>query len=124
VVLVNDPTKPPIQDNIRKIIEMKFDNDPLDPDQIKAFKRIAPPGAPVETWTTETCGCAKDEPEPKKVPVEVPDPRAEFLALLALLAVLLADDLIPGLGEGDDPAIPVLLARLSKILSKLVLVTP
>lgn len=124
VVLVNDPTKPPTQDNIRKIIEMKFDNDPLDPDQIKAFKRIAPPGVPVETWTTETCGCGKDEPEPKKVPVEAPDPRTEFLALLALLAVLLADDLIPGVGEGDDPAIPVLLARLSKLLSKLVLVTP
>jgi type VI secretion system secreted protein VgrG len=124
VVLVNDPTKPPTQDNIRKIIEMKFDNDPLDPDQIVVFRQIAPPGVPVETWTTETCGCGKDEPEPKKVPVEAPDPRTEFLALLALLAVLLADDLIPGVGEGDDPAIPVVLAKLSKILSKLVLVTP
>lgn len=124
VVLVNDPTKPPTQDNIRKIIEMKFDKDPLDPDQIAVFMQIAPPGVPVETWTTETCGCGKDEPEPKKVPVEAPDPRAEFLALLALLAVLLADDLIPGVGEGDDPAIPLVLARLSKILSKLVLVTP
>ena len=124
VVLVNDPTKPPTQDNIRKIIEMKFDNDPLDPNQITVFEQIAPPGVPIETWTTETCGCGKDEPEPKKVPVEAPDPRAEFLALLALLAVLLADDLIPGVGEGDDPAIPVVLARLSKLLSKLVLVTP
>ena len=50
--------------------------------------------------------------------MSVPDPRAEFLALLALLAVLLADELIPGIGQGDDIAIPALLARLAQILAR------
>ncbi len=117
VVLVNDPTQPPTQDNIRKIIEMKFPGDATSQQQLNEYRDISG-GAPVEVWTLNRCGCGGEEPEPKTVPVPVPDPRVEFLALLALLAVLLADDLIPVVGEGDDIAIPALLARLARILAR------
>jgi hypothetical protein len=46
----------------------------------------------------------------------VPDPALSLAVVLALLVVLMADDLIPGL-EADDVAIPPLLARLAKILA-------
>jgi hypothetical protein len=39
------------------------------------------------------------------------------LNLLAILAVLLAANLIPVVGEGGDTAIPALLARLAQILA-------
>jgi hypothetical protein len=118
VVLVNDPRMPPVQGNIRKIIEMKFDGDKRPDGQMDDFKTIAGPGIPVEVWTPETCGCGKEEPEPKTAPAPAPDPRAELLAVLALLALALADELIPVVGEADDPAIPALLARLTQILAK------
>jgi type VI secretion system secreted protein VgrG len=73
VVLVKDPTRPPTQDNIKKVIEMKFPGDPEDAAQIKEYKNIAG-GAPVETWTLETCGCQEKEPEPVPVPVPSPAP--------------------------------------------------
>jgi type VI secretion system secreted protein VgrG len=119
VVLVNDPTRPPTQDNIRKIIEMKFDNDRVDRDQLDEFEKIAG-NAPVEVWTPETCGCGKEEPETVPVPAPAPAPsrkEAEVLFLVLAILVLLADDLIPVIGEGDDPALPPLLARLAKILA-------
>ena len=119
VVLVKDETKPPTQDNIRKIVEMKFDNDPVDRDQLKVFEKIAGRGAPVEVWTPETCGCGKEEPE--RVPVPVPEHARkredEILFLVLAILVLLVDDLVPGVGEADDPAIPALLARLTKLLA-------
>jgi type VI secretion system secreted protein VgrG len=121
VVLVNDPTRPPTQDNIRKIIEMKFDNDPVDRDQIKIFEKIAGPGIPVEVWTPETCGCKEEKPNAVPVPVVAPapsrKPNDEVLFLVLAILVLLADDLIPVVGEADDPALPPLLARLAKILA-------
>ncbi|MFS8069296.1 MAG: VRR-NUC domain-containing protein, partial [Byssovorax sp.] len=68
VVLVKDPTRPPTQDNIRKIIEMKFDNDKRPRDQIDAFREIAGPGTPVEVWTPETCGCGEKKLERVPIP--------------------------------------------------------
>jgi type VI secretion system secreted protein VgrG len=82
VVLVNDPTKPPTQDNIRKIIEMKFPGDATSEKQLLDYADIAG-GAPVEVWTLNRCGCGGEEPAPKTVPVPVPDPRQELLNLLA-----------------------------------------
>ncbi|MFS8065246.1 MAG: VRR-NUC domain-containing protein, partial [Byssovorax sp.] len=116
VVLVIDPTRPPTQDNIRKIIEMKFPGDDPSPEQLREYRQISGP-APVEVWTLNRCGCGEEE-KPKTVPVPVPDPRAELLIVLALLALVLVDDLIPVAGEVDDPAIPALLARLARILAK------
>ncbi|MFS8068711.1 MAG: VRR-NUC domain-containing protein, partial [Byssovorax sp.] len=121
VVLVKDPTRPPTQDNIRKIIEMKFDNDPEDPEQIRIFEKIAGPGIPVEIWTTTTCGCGKEETERVPVPETHAEPErkhdGEVLFLVLAILVLLADDAVPG-GFSDDPAIVPLLARLRMILAK------
>jgi type VI secretion system secreted protein VgrG len=116
VVLVIDPTRPPTQDNIKKVIEMKFPGDKTSQEQMVDYTEIAG-GAPVEVWTLERCGCGKDEPEPKPVPAPAPDP-GKLLLVLALLALVLLDDIIPIVGEGDDPAIPALLARLAQILAK------
>ena len=119
VVLVKDETRPPTQDNIRKIIEMKFDNDPVDRRQLDDLRKIAGPGIPVEIWTPETCGCKEEEPEPVPVPAPVPARKSEAEVLFLVLAILviLADGLIPVVGEADDPALPPLLARLAKILA-------
>src|SRR5262249_45261512 len=70
VVLVKDPNRPTTQDNIRKIIEIKFPGDRRDPDQMQEYERIAG-GAPVELWTLEDCGCEdkKKQRDPFRVPV-------------------------------------------------------
>jgi type VI secretion system secreted protein VgrG len=122
VVLVKDQTRPPTQDNIRKIIEMKFDNDKRPNSQMEDFKEIAGPGTPIEVWTQETCGCGKEEPERVPVPVTEPDVgrsrREEILFLVLAILVLVGDDLVlPGPGEVDDAAIPPLLARLRMLLA-------
>ncbi|MFS8069199.1 MAG: bacteriophage T4 gp5 trimerization domain-containing protein, partial [Byssovorax sp.] len=122
VVLVNDPRMPPVQGNIRKIIEMKFDDDKRPQGQMIDFRRIAGPGIPVEVWTTKDCGCGQEEPEPVPVPVVDPDPArkhsGEVLFLVLAILVLLGDDLlVPGVGEVDDVEILPLLARLRQILA-------
>ncbi len=121
VVLVIDPTLPPVQSNIRKIIEIKFDGDKRPKRQIEDFEKIAGLGTPVETWTPETCGCGKKQ-EPEPVPAPAPDParqhEGEVLFLVLALLVLLGDDIFfPGGGMADDAAIPPLLARLRLILA-------
>src|SRR5262249_53747486 len=66
VVLVKDPTKPPTQDNIKKIIEIKFPGDRWRPGQEKAYERIAG-GVPIDRWTPDTCGCKDEEKERERV---------------------------------------------------------
>ncbi len=117
VVLVIDPTRPPTQDNIKKVIEMKFPGDKGSDDQMLDYGVISG-AAPLEVWTLDRCGCGEEEPKPKPVLEPVPDPAAGLLVVLALLALVLLDDLIPVVGQADDPAIPVLLARLAQILAK------
>ncbi len=41
VVIVNDPTKPPTQDNIKQVVEIKFPPDKMDERQELAYIRIA-----------------------------------------------------------------------------------
>jgi type VI secretion system secreted protein VgrG len=77
VVLVNDGSKPPTRDNIKKIIEIKFPGDPVDDNQMRAYERIAGKGKTVELWTLDSCGCQeKEEPQPVPVPVPKPGPVA------------------------------------------------
>src|SRR5262249_31653200 len=72
VVLVKDPNRPPTQDNIKKVIEIKFPGDSEDEVQNTKYKTIAG-GAPYEVWTLEDCGC----PEKKRDPIRVPVPTGE-----------------------------------------------
>jgi type VI secretion system secreted protein VgrG len=120
VVLVKDETVPPVQSNIRKIIEIKFDGDPEDRAQTAIFKRIGGPGVPVETWTPKTCECGEEEPDraPARARVPALTPREEALILVLTILVLAGDDLlVPVGGEADDAAILPLLARLRQILA-------
>ena len=70
VVIVNDPTRPPTQDNIKQIVEMKFPPDRLSERQERAYQQIA--GGPTKLLTLEPSHCDCDAPEPDgaKIPVE------------------------------------------------------
>lgn len=63
VVIVKDPSKPPTQDNIKKVVEIKFDGDPWGAGQELDYRKIAGKDKLVEL-TPKTCSC--DDPERKK----------------------------------------------------------
>ena len=113
IVLVKDGTKPPTQDNLRKIVELKFPGDRHEEEQIAAYNRIAGrrTGVRVEVWTLERCGCEKEEPVPPPVPVpsSSPDKLAALLLALAILALIL-DDAVGG--EADDLLLPELIEQM------------
>ncbi|MFP5390924.1 MAG: VRR-NUC domain-containing protein [Gammaproteobacteria bacterium] len=71
VVIVHDPNKPPTQDNIKQIVEMKFPPDELSAEQRLAYEDIA--GSPTKLAKLEPsmCDCAKPDPDPPKIPVEL-----------------------------------------------------
>jgi hypothetical protein len=69
VVIVNDPARPPTQDNIKQIVEMKFPPDTLTERQRKAYEKIAGSPDKLETLKPSQCECDASEPEPEKVPV-------------------------------------------------------
>lgn len=69
VTVVRDPYQPPYQDNIEKIVEMKFD-DQITKEQQDAYEIIA--GDPDKFQLIEEkkdCNCIEGEPEPITVPV-------------------------------------------------------
>ena len=63
VVIVKDPFKPPTHDNIKQVVEIKFDGDPWGEGQEAAYRLIAGPGKLVEL-TPKKCAC--DDPDRKK----------------------------------------------------------
>ncbi|KYF93041.1 hypothetical protein BE17_08095 [Sorangium cellulosum] len=117
VVILKDPTKPPTQDNLKKVVEIKFPPDILDDDQRDDYKRIAG-AAPFDVWTPATCGCATDDEEqvPARDSVETKD-IVEVAALAVALLVLILDDAVGG--QVDDVLIPPTLARLTQKLAPL-----
>jgi type VI secretion system secreted protein VgrG len=122
VVLVKDPSKPPTQDNIDKVIEVKFPPDDWAEGQERAYTRIAG-SAPVEKWGPDwPCYCSdRKEPEPAKAPDDVVVAGGIALLILALLL----DDLVGGFA--DDAAIPPLVVELVKRLGPVLkpgLITP
>ncbi|MEO7329986.1 MAG: type VI secretion system tip protein TssI/VgrG [Minicystis sp.] len=131
IVIVKDPSKPPTQDNIKRVIEMKFPGDKQPADQIDDYEEIAGPGARVDVMTLDDCGCIDEDPERIRIPVPVqqrqpkvsPAPKPgtltpaqiEALKVIAVILALLADD-VTGAGFADDAAILPLLARLGQLL--------
>lgn len=63
VVVVNDPTLPPTQDNLKSVVEIKFPPDSVDAKQQDAYERIAGDPSKVVTMTPGDCGCSDDPPE-------------------------------------------------------------
>lgn len=82
VVIVNDPTKPPTQDNIKQVVEMKFPGDPYGPGQREAYIRIAGDRSKMVELELDDCDCNQREPEKSKVPVEELGLAAALLSLL------------------------------------------
>jgi hypothetical protein len=56
VVILKDPTRPPRQDNLTRVVEMKFPGDGFKDGQLLSYDAIDPTGT-VMTLTVETCGC-------------------------------------------------------------------
>lgn len=59
VVIVNDPSRPPTQDNISRVVEMKFGSDTPGRGQIEAYNDIG--GRRTEVLDVEECGCSDDD---------------------------------------------------------------
>jgi VRR-NUC domain len=70
VVIVKDPRRPPTQDNIKQIVEMKFPPDSISPEQAKAYEQIAGDPEKLKTLKPSDCNCDQSEPAPPKIPVE------------------------------------------------------
>ncbi len=66
VVIVRDPSQPPVQSNIKSIVEMKFDDLP-GKGQLEAYVRIAGDKSKVVTMKPADCGCRDEDPEAKPV---------------------------------------------------------
>ena len=77
LVIVDDPCKPPSQDNIERVVEIKFRGDRRDGEQDNAYRRISGNddnysifriGAPAES-DEQGCDCGQQtQPEPVPVP--------------------------------------------------------
>jgi hypothetical protein len=57
VVIVEDPNRPPTQDNIRQVIEIKFPGDKLTPGQQRDYTRIAGDPAKFKLLESSECNC-------------------------------------------------------------------
>ena len=85
VVIVKDPAKPPTQDNIKQVVEMKFPDDTYGPGQLEDYTTIAGDEKKMVAMELNDCDCNKPEPDPPKVPVEQLGPAAAILALLYMV---------------------------------------
>lgn len=66
VVIVNDPSQPPVQSNIRAVVEMKFD-DEFGRGQEYSYRRIAGNSSKFVPLRRSKCGCRDEEPEARPV---------------------------------------------------------
>ncbi len=69
VVIVKDPLKPPTQDNIKQIVEMKFPPDALSGEQEAAYREIGGKGKLTQLKPSD-CDCDSSEPKDPRMPVE------------------------------------------------------
>lgn len=119
-VITKDPSKPPTQDNLKAVVEVKFPGDKWGDGQEKAYIEIAGDDEKLEELTPNTCGCGSNAPKThpalENAWSEERD-RQENLALVdaaivvgaaLVVAVLVLDDLLPiGVTQADDALIPV-----------------
>jgi hypothetical protein len=61
VVVVNDPSSPPTQDNLKNVVEIKFPPDRFDTKQRDAYARIAGDPGKVVVMGPSDCGCSDDQ---------------------------------------------------------------
>ncbi|KEZ67459.1 MULTISPECIES: VRR-NUC domain-containing protein [Pseudomonas] len=70
VVIVNDPTRPPTQDNIKQVVEIKFPPDKMNEAQRKAYTLISGDEDKLVELEPSHCDCNQSEPNRSKIPVE------------------------------------------------------
>ncbi|WP_186197569.1 VRR-NUC domain-containing protein [Burkholderia gladioli] len=61
VVIVDDPAQPPVQSNIKKVVEFKFPPDSYGKNQRRDYIRIAGSRSKLVTLGPAECGCASDD---------------------------------------------------------------
>jgi len=79
LVIVDDPCRPPGQDNIERLVEFKFRNDPRDDKQDSAYRDIAGERGKYSVFRIgatpkkdeQGCDCGQ-QPQPEPAPVPVP----------------------------------------------------
>lgn len=94
VVILINPREAPVQENIKKVIEMKFPPDEYDVEQIDDYQRIAGDPGKVEVLGPEDCDCSQVEEE-VRVPLQELDGLIEKIVQLMWL-----------LSRGKTPRLP------------------
>lgn len=69
VVIVNDASGPPVQDNIKMVVEMKFPPDPPNRNQRDDYEMIAGSPSRVVSMNSTECDCSQEN-QTSKIPVE------------------------------------------------------
>lgn len=85
VVIVNDPMKPPTQENIKQVVEIKFPPDKMDKPQRDAYEQIAGGERKLVEMGPNDCDCDQPEPESAKVPVELLSKAAAAAGLIYMI---------------------------------------
>jgi hypothetical protein len=82
VVIVKDPSKPPTQDNIKQVVEMKFPDDTFGRGQRQDYITIAGGSEKMVPLELSDCDCNQKDPDPPKIPVEQLGKAATILGII------------------------------------------
>jgi VRR-NUC domain len=85
VVIVNDPTRPPTQDNIKQVVEIKFPPDTVSREQRRAYADIAGSSDKVVVLGPEDCDCWSPKPKPTTIPA--PDAKSLTVGSIMLMVI-------------------------------------
>lgn len=113
-VIVRNPDRPPTQDNLLEVVEIKFPPDTMSKAQRDAYNDIAGPKARLVELGPKECCCSDMErrPSPEVARKQVAS-KLEFVLLGLALAALVLDDLLPtGATQADDALIPGIVLRM------------
>lgn len=77
VVIVNDASQPPVQSNIKAVVEMKFPPDRLNRGQDKAYIEIAGSSSKFVTLGPADCGCGDEKGEKQTAPAKQAAPQSD-----------------------------------------------
>jgi hypothetical protein len=116
VIVVYDGTRPPTQDNIKRVYEIKFGDDRLATEKRGAYTRIAGAAA-FEVLTPKNCGCEKEEAERLPEPISAKEAAMLVVLLLAFIAAML--DGVPGDELILAPPLAKQLLRIAPLLTRL-----
>ncbi|WP_186275196.1 VRR-NUC domain-containing protein [Burkholderia gladioli] len=107
VVIVDDPTQPPTQDNLRSVVEIKFPPQSIDKEQLAADQHIA--GAPdkAAVLSPSDCDCSQHDGSENPVKSAISDALSELGRSLRALSLSRSRSNLPGLG-GSSPLPPPL----------------